>query len=59
MSQEVVRYTTREIIRTNTVRYTLRQGGGIGGGIPVNALVDRNGNPILDRDGNYILVGHG
>lgn len=24
-------------------------------GIPANALIDRNGNPILKRDGEYIL----
>lgn len=29
------------------------------GGTPEGALVDRDGTPILDRDGNYIIVGHG
>jgi hypothetical protein len=26
------------------------------GSVPINALLDRNGIPILDRDGNYILT---
>lgn len=30
---------------------------GIGGSsVPTNALRDRAGNPILDRDGNFILT---
>lgn len=26
--------------------------------VPAGALVDRDGNPVLDRDGNYIIVGN-
>jgi hypothetical protein len=30
--------------------------GAQSGGVPANALRDRAGNPVLDRDGNYILT---
>jgi hypothetical protein len=54
---EFIRYTVRDTLRPSTVRYT-GGSGGTGGGIPPNALVDRDGNPILDANGDYILVGH-
>lgn len=31
-------------------------GGGDGGVVPADALRDRDGNPILDRFGEYILT---
>ncbi|HTB83650.1 MAG TPA: hypothetical protein VK742_08350 [Candidatus Sulfotelmatobacter sp.] len=29
--------------------------GGGGGGVPANAMLDGNGNPVLDDEGNYVL----
>ena len=60
MSQ--VKRTIRPTLLVNTIRQTLRgygSGGGTSPGIPAGALIDRDGNPILDADGNYIIVGHG
>jgi hypothetical protein len=28
----------------------------LNGGVPANALLDENGQPILDENGNYILT---
>ena len=46
-----VRDTVRETLKLGTVRDTL---GGNGNGVPANALLDRQGNPIPARDGSYI-----
>ncbi len=50
----VVRETIRDTLRLSTVRDTLL---GETGGVPVNALLDAQGAPILDAQGNYILLG--
>lgn len=54
-----IRQTARDTNRQSTIRYTLLGYVGDGGisPIPPNALVDDNGVPILDQDGNYILTG--
>lgn len=38
------------------LRSPLEAGGG-GAAVPATALLDSNGAPILDSDGNYILEG--
>lgn len=53
------RATTRQTLRGSTVRDTILRGAGGGTPpivVPDRALVDRDGDPIVDRNGAYILT---
>ena len=54
----VVRSSVTRAVRPS-VRSTIGIDGGASGGepfIPTYAIVDRDGEPIVDRDGNFIIA---
>ena len=54
----VVRSSVTRAVRPS-VRSTIGSDGGSSGGepsIPTYAIVDRDGEPIVDRDGNFIIA---
>jgi hypothetical protein len=54
----LARGVTRSTLRASLSRVIGSDGGASGGepSIPTYAIVDRDGEPIVDRDGNFIIA---